>query len=315
MTEIILITGFLGSGKTTLLKRILEEYSAHYKIAVIQNEYSDASPDSTELSLTKLRFQLVELNKGSIFCICLYADFTFQLERLVSENKPEFIFIEASGIADPIAVAALFNNNPNFFLSTIITVVDPFLFSKMSGYVKSVNNQIRVADLVIINKTDKYPYTLLETTTKKIAEINPTSEIISTSFCHITDLLTSLSKISKKYLENRQRDVYETSPHQKDSSIFSHVFKTTKKVEKQHLTNISNSIPDYILRMKGFAVCSDNTTYNIQYVFGDERAVLHKCPDLTATEIVAVATQDPTEFLNKYVNGGQFSIVQSPETE
>ncbi len=37
---IILICGYLGSGKTTLIQHILKTQSK-YKVAVIQNEYSD----------------------------------------------------------------------------------------------------------------------------------------------------------------------------------------------------------------------------------------------------------------------------------
>jgi len=37
---IILICGYLGSGKTTLIQHILK-HQTKYKIAVIQNEFSD----------------------------------------------------------------------------------------------------------------------------------------------------------------------------------------------------------------------------------------------------------------------------------
>ena len=39
VAEIVIITGYLGSGKTTLVQKLLK--NEKYKLAVIQNEFSD----------------------------------------------------------------------------------------------------------------------------------------------------------------------------------------------------------------------------------------------------------------------------------
>ena len=52
---IIMICGYLGSGKTTLIQHILK-HQTKYKIAVIQNEFTDGSPTyylEKNLSLTR----------------------------------------------------------------------------------------------------------------------------------------------------------------------------------------------------------------------------------------------------------------------
>ena len=42
ITDIIIICGYLGSGKTTLISYILHKQT-DYKVAVIQNEFSDGN--------------------------------------------------------------------------------------------------------------------------------------------------------------------------------------------------------------------------------------------------------------------------------
>ena len=67
-TKLYLLTGFLGSGKTTLLLEMLKRLD-NKKIGVIQNEIGKISIDGEILRNDDI--QMVELNRGSIFCSCL----------------------------------------------------------------------------------------------------------------------------------------------------------------------------------------------------------------------------------------------------
>src|SRR6056297_2750368 len=102
-----LITGFLGSGKTTLLKQVLNKHADNSKIAIIQNEFAPASIDGTDLKHTGKHFEILEINKGSVFCVCLLSDFINSLSCFVDEHQPDAVFLEASGLADPIAIIEL----------------------------------------------------------------------------------------------------------------------------------------------------------------------------------------------------------------
>jgi G3E family GTPase len=72
MTQIpfFLVTGFLGSGKTTFLKSALEKLPKK-KVAIIQNEFAPASIDGTELKRQDGNYKTLEINNGSVFCVCL----------------------------------------------------------------------------------------------------------------------------------------------------------------------------------------------------------------------------------------------------
>jgi len=299
MSNVVLITGFLGSGKTTLLTKVLEIYSQKLRIAVIQNEYADASCDSVQLKMSKWNFELVELNKGSIFCICLYSDFRKELSRLVVEKSPDLILIEASGLCDPISVGSLLNDSSLFYLSHVLTIVDPSLFLKMSGFIKSVNNQVRVADSVMINKCDRANPVQIEAANKKIRALNPHAAVIFTSFGEplensrfdydqiflIHNETHRLSGIQKA-LPGTNSGSLGTRPQ----SINSHVFRTTKRADKGLLLSFCSTIPESVIRVKGFVMCADGNDYMIQYVAGDKIATLTPCDKITKTEVIFIGT-------------------------
>ena len=184
-----LITGFLGSGKTTLLKNVLARYSGDKRIAVIQNEFAPTGVDGMDLKMTATDFKLVEINNGSVFCICLMATFVESLQKIIIEYNPEMIFLEASGLADPVNIIELLDReglNGRVGLGRIITIVDAPNFDRGRKTLPRFRHQIMIADTVIINKTDVYEgsITLLY---DHIRDMNPFAGIIETAWCK-TDL-------------------------------------------------------------------------------------------------------------------------------
>jgi G3E family GTPase len=302
MSKVVLITGFLGSGKTTLLKRILSDFSSDHSIAVIQNEFAEASTDSTELKMGRWSFELVEINKGSIFCICRYDNFREELTRLVLEKRPQLILIEASGLADPISVGALMNNSDLFYLSHVIAVIDPFMFLRMSGYIRSINNQVKVADTIFINKADRTTEDELEAVTAGLREINPVAEVLHTSFCKVADdsgfkfdpilFGKELEKAtdSKPVYAGVSSKSEDNTPHSPFENIHSYVFRTAQPADVDIVQRFCKNIPGSVIRLKGFVMCSDGNSYMIQYMSGEGDALLTVCEKVTKTEIIAIGT-------------------------
>ena len=95
-TKLYLLTGFLGSGKTTLLLEMLKRLD-NKKIGVIQNEIGKISIDGEILRNDDI--QMVEINRGSIFCSCLKLNFVQALADM-AEKDFEYLFVESSGIGD-----------------------------------------------------------------------------------------------------------------------------------------------------------------------------------------------------------------------
>ena len=184
-----LVTGFLGSGKTTFLKNVLAKYSGDKRIAVIQNEFAVQGVDGAELKLVGSGFKLVEINNGSVFCVCLMTTFVESLQKLIDEYKPEMIFLEASGLSDPINIIELLGRkglNGRVGLAHVITIVDAPNFERGMKMLPRFRHQIMIADTVIVNKSDifKRSNSLLN---DKIRKLNPFARIIEAKYCK-TDL-------------------------------------------------------------------------------------------------------------------------------
>ena len=307
MSKIVLLTGFLGSGKTTLLKDLLSHYSLKYKIGIIQNEYSEVSTDAQDLKNTKWKFDLIELNKGSIFCICLYADFRQELERLVKESQPDVIFIEASGLADPISIGSLLDDNKYFYLSKVVAIVDAVTFPTMYKYIRSITNQVRVADIVLVNKFDKITPEQADIIKNAISEINSDVRVFFTCYGRgdfdpeiilqgeQTQSMIQVETNSEPQIsEDMKRGISpEGLTPAPLSDISSRVYKSTNKIDRDNLLRFSKRVPSQIIRLKGFINCSDGKGYMIQFVKGDNEAKLTNCENVTRTEVIVIGTDIP----------------------
>ena len=96
-TKLYVFTGFLGAGKTTVLSRILQE-SKEEKNGVIQNEFGKLGIDGEILKHNDI--QMVEINRGSIFCSCLKLQFVQALSEM-AQYEFDKLFVESSGLGDP----------------------------------------------------------------------------------------------------------------------------------------------------------------------------------------------------------------------
>ena len=96
-TKLYVLTGFLGSGKTTALLKLLERLKGS-RIGVIQNEFGKLGIDGTILRNDDI--QMVEINRGSIFCTCQKLNFVKALADMAQQDF-DYLFVESSGWGDP----------------------------------------------------------------------------------------------------------------------------------------------------------------------------------------------------------------------
>lgn len=153
----ILLTGFLGSGKTTLLNRLIQFYQSQRTVLLI-NEFGQIGIDG-EL-LVQGNYEKIELNKGSLFCICVRTDFIDEVRKIAREIRPELLIIEATGLADTSEMEkmlALPDLIESICLQKCICLVDCQTFLKIKDNLRAPATQIQSADLVLINKVDLVP--------------------------------------------------------------------------------------------------------------------------------------------------------------
>ena len=90
-----IISGFLGAGKTTLLKHLLQQKPEQEIWAVLMNEFGQIGVDQ-QLLPQDSGYAVKELLGG---CLCCSSQLPMQiaLSRLLSEVKPDRLFIEPTG--------------------------------------------------------------------------------------------------------------------------------------------------------------------------------------------------------------------------
>jgi cobalamin biosynthesis protein CobW len=177
-----IITGFLGAGKTTLVRHILENAGGR-RLAVIVNEFGARGVDGDILKTCGLEncpdTDIVELSNGCL-CCTVADDFVPTIEVLLDrQNPPEYILIETSGLALPKPLVKAFNwpsIRSRLTVDGVIAVVDgpavaagrfaddPEEVARQREADPSLDHdnplaevfedQIRAADLIILNKTD-----------------------------------------------------------------------------------------------------------------------------------------------------------------
>lgn len=266
---LFIVVGFLGSGKTTFLKRILHQYADLYKLAVIQNEFAPGNADGKELRQTGKIFQMLEINRGSVFCVCLLSDFTKSLRQLADTHQPDAIFLEATGLADPIAIAQMIESEDivdRMYLKEIWCVVDASSFLKMEASFNRIQHQVRIADTVLLNKIDLAEGQVLQVR-NRIHELNPFAEILETQYCKTNiDQILNNSEASTVAIEQKKKHAeFESSGR---PSVQSAIIKTTRKISSDALNKFFKELPQSILRIKGFVRLDNQKTVNIQGCFG-----------------------------------------------
>ncbi|WP_062047284.1 GTP-binding protein [Bacillus sp. JCM 19034] len=163
-TPVFVLSGFLGSGKTTLLERLLVECTnRNLKSAVLMNEIGKTDTDGNTL-LGKS--QIIEKLLDGCICCNKKGEVVESMEKLL-QIKPDVIFIELTGVANPDEVADSLTEPElinNVYLEKIITLIDAehilsynSIFESDRELVQTTRNQIEVADLLIVNKTDLVP--------------------------------------------------------------------------------------------------------------------------------------------------------------
>lgn len=288
---IVLATGFLGSGKTTLLKEVLNHYATIGKrVAVVQNEFAQSSIDGDILREVESEFTLHELNTGSIFCACLFSQFKRVLVEIAQRGGVDVVVVEATGIADPIAVAQLLEDREvadKYFLAQIVAVVDAPRFESVLSRITGVRHQIQVADSVLINKVDLVGD--VERIERLVGEINPLAKIHSASYAkfNISEIF-ALANRAEASGKAKQGELTKCG----EGGFVSKSYKSTTPISREKLDRFLESLNDDVLRLKGYVTLDSGECMVVQYVPG-QIEIAESINKMRQTELVTIGYQLP----------------------
>ncbi|MDR9367199.1 MAG: GTP-binding protein [Balneolaceae bacterium] len=274
---VTIISGFLGSGKTTLLNHILTQNNG-LKIAVIQNEFGEIGIDG---ELIENREQdIFELNNGCI-CCSVQSDLVRALQNLTKLEKPvDHLLIETTGLADPRPVAQTIVQNPllkaNYMLDGIISIADAkhLLFDIKEH--REALHQIRMANIVLLNKIDLVSQKKIELTEQKIKATNPiVNSIYHTQYSRVSlEALLNLKTFDLAHLDVRSNGHPEEHQHGEGITSVSLEYLGYVDLEKLYawLSRMMYYQQHKIYRIKGIVNLRDQDR---RYVFQVVHDIIH----------------------------------------
>jgi cobalamin biosynthesis protein CobW len=272
-----IVTGFLGAGKTTLLRHVIS-HARGRRVAVIVNEFGDAGFDGDLISdcgdADCRPAKVVELTNGCI-CCTVADDFQPALEALLAlDPRPDHILIETSGLALPKPLVKAFDwpaIRSRVTVDGVIAVVDgPAAargqFAEDVGALADptaehdfplaevFEDQVAVADLIIINKRDMMSDADVDAVKALIhAEVKRPVAIIEASHGQVApDVLLGIGAAAEDDLANRptHHDEGEHDHDDFDSFVLPMTPFSSADAALAALTRAAGQ--HGILRMKGY---------------------------------------------------------------
>lgn len=226
------------------------------------NEFGKMSVDG---ALVSEDIPLSELTEGCI-CCAMKADVSEQLHQLYLKEQPDIVFIECSGIAEPVSVldACLTPILAPFTTIThMIGVIDASMYKHIKSFPKDIQGlfyeQLAYCSVLFVNKIDSAD---VETTSKLLKDlevINPEADIQVGMHGSVT-LPISVSQMTATS-ENKHESLHKTINHQ-------FVQSPAKCTKAQFIKRLA-CLPSHIYRLKGFMTFEDTAhTYLIQFTQG-----------------------------------------------
>jgi G3E family GTPase len=250
-----ILTGFLGAGKTTLLNYILKQQHGH-KFAVIINEVGKIGVDGQLVE--RQQEEIVEMSNGCL-CCTVRKDLVRGVQNLLKKGGFDYLLIETTGIAEPGPIAQTFLNIPQLQqlvrMDSIITVVDAEQIQKQLADVETAVEQVRMADFLLLNKTDLVGEETLQAAETKIRELNPHATIFRTnqSEVNLRELLDMHAFDVDQKLQVDPKFLDELSQrHHHEINSLSFEFDRPFSVEALELFVQELSEREKIYRSKGF---------------------------------------------------------------
>ena len=177
--KILLLSGFLGSGKTSALLQLAsylvrDSGREGTSVMIIENEIGEVGVDDKVLKARGL--QVKELFAG---CACCTggADLLSDIRTIRDTVKPEWIVIEATGVAYPRQIQE--NVEACFHIPVkILALADAKRWKRLHAYMAElIEGQVENADCILLNKVDLVEETEADAIVEELRKYNPAAPI------------------------------------------------------------------------------------------------------------------------------------------
>jgi G3E family GTPase len=283
-TPVAVISGFLGAGKTTLVERILNN-PGNRRIAVIVNDLGEHGAESRLLKGASLKHHrnVIELKNGCI-CCSLRDELASRLTQLVNSGQFDYVLVEATGISEPLPVAAGFFADDDVGnaledqvrVDAMITVVDalnfPLDFEKSDTLRdrrialdpaddRSVSDvlaeQVEFANIIVINKIDLVAEIDLRRLEAILHQLNPKARLIRATHGMVPmELLLDTQAFDFEEASQssgwQRALVGKKTPPAAEFDLASFVYRARRPFHPGRLWDVLQESMPGVLRVKGF---------------------------------------------------------------
>jgi G3E family GTPase len=177
--KVLLLSGFLGSGKTSALLQmaaymVRQSGRSDTSVMIIENEIGEVGVDDKVLKAQGLAVR--ELFAG---CACCTggADLLNDIRSIREAADPEWIVIEATGVAYPLEIK---NNVESCFHIPvkILSMADAGRWKRLHSYMPQlIEAQVDSADCILLNKVDLVDEETADHIVGELRAYNPKAEL------------------------------------------------------------------------------------------------------------------------------------------
>lgn len=271
---ITVLTGFLGAGKTTLLNRILNGDHG-LKVAVLVNDFGAINIDA-EL-VVGVENNVISLANGCICCTIRDDLVETVLETINRPERPEYLLLEASGVAEPMSIAQTFNNpslRDRLRTDSVLCVVDAEQVFATPELIELKLFQMACADLIILNKVDLVDRDQIGTIKAWLDSRFHRYQLIEASHCDVPlEILLSVGRFDPAQVSTSVCSVgaspapckldgcatscehYQNHNHVQTFSTWS--YETDRPLALEALQEAASRLPVNIYRCKGVVYVAD----------------------------------------------------------
>ena len=259
---VTLVTGFLGSGKSTLINRILAHFSDR-RFGLIVNEFGDVNLESSIIEAGEE--SIVELSNGCMCCV-VRGDLVATVDTLLS-RRPEIdhIILEASGLSDPVPIANTFLNadlDGSIRFDSIVCMLDLEQYRKTYDEYDITAVQLEYADFVILSKTAHVAAGCIAEAERWLGRADTRAKVVRDDDPGLLELI--VDTLDADHTDIRELESAEYShEHEEVTSL---IFRTEQPIYADHFGAVFQSLPDGIVRAKGFLNLADEEAGDRKYI-------------------------------------------------
>jgi len=189
------------------------------------------------------------------------------MQKLISNYAPEHIFLEASGLADPISIVELLQSDQlkdKVALGQIISLVDAPNFFKGLSSLPRFKHQLMIADTIILNKTDLSDANTLQYIETEVKVLNSFAQIYPSVYANV-----KWENCLKDEKSGQAAERFIGIESEGRPDIHSCVLRTHDKIALDQLNVFIKDIQQQSIRIKGFVNLSDGKVISIHCVFDE----------------------------------------------